>query len=102
MTEKPGKEFSWIEGMAFMLAAVAIQLTSEATSQWGVYFYSPADTGRRIIYISIGVVWIVFVTGRLFDAITDPLIGAWSDKTNPRSEERRVGKECRSRWSAYH
>jgi len=24
---------------------------------------------------------------------------AW---TEPRSEERRVGKECRSRWSPYH
>src|SRR5256886_11547880 len=23
-------------------------------------------------------------------------------KVNPRSEERRVGKECRSRWSPYH
>ena len=23
-------------------------------------------------------------------------------KHNPRSEERRVGKECRSRWSPYH
>ena len=23
-------------------------------------------------------------------------------KQNPRSEERRVGKECRSRWSPYH
>src|ERR1035437_2365895 len=26
--------------------------------------------------------------------------GAWHDA--PRSEERRVGKECRSRWSPYH
>src|SRR5256885_10748331 len=27
----------------------------------------------------------------------------WADKwTLPRSEERRVGKECRSRWSPYH
>ena len=24
------------------------------------------------------------------------------DKITPRSEERRVGKECRSRWSPYH
>ena len=23
-------------------------------------------------------------------------------ESNPRSEERRVGKECRSRWSPYH
>ena len=25
-----------------------------------------------------------------------------SDAVTPRSEERRVGKECRSRWSPYH
>ena len=25
-----------------------------------------------------------------------------TDKKNHRSEERRVGKECRSRWSPYH
>src|SRR2546421_3228577 len=24
------------------------------------------------------------------------------DRVTPRSEERRVGKECRSRWSPYH
>ena len=26
----------------------------------------------------------------------------WSDTDGHRSEERRVGKECRSRWSPYH
>ena len=26
----------------------------------------------------------------------------WRAKTSSRSEERRVGKECRSRWSPYH
>src|SRR2546426_11166141 len=26
----------------------------------------------------------------------------WEEQQNPRSEERRVGKECRSRWSPYH
>ena len=28
-------------------------------------------------------------------------VDEWYDK-EPRSEERRVGKECRSRWSPYH
>ena len=28
--------------------------------------------------------------------------GGAGDVTIPRSEERRVGKECRSRWSPYH
>ena len=27
---------------------------------------------------------------------------ALMQNTSPRSEERRVGKECRSRWSPYH
>ena len=26
----------------------------------------------------------------------------WNEAFVPRSEERRVGKECRSRWSPYH
>src|SRR5437773_7763006 len=28
--------------------------------------------------------------------------GSWLTSPDPRSEERRVGKECRSRWSPYH
>src|SRR5258708_10635187 len=28
--------------------------------------------------------------------------GAWERAFGQRSEERRVGKECRSRWSPYH
>ena len=34
------------------------------------------------------------------DVILDPGFGF--AKTRSRSEERRVGKECRSRWSPYH
>src|SRR2546430_15579124 len=29
------------------------------------------------------------------------LCDAWTGQLHPRSEERRVGKECRSRWSPY-
>ena len=34
--------------------------------------------------------------------ITPEEIFRWSDENKTRSEERRVGKECRSRWSPYH
>ena len=30
------------------------------------------------------------------------VIGSGAETIAPRSEERRVGKECRSRWSPYH
>ena len=32
----------------------------------------------------------------------DMLFGCMLNHLKPRSEERRVGKECRSRWSPYH
>ena len=36
-------------------------------------------------------------------AINASLVGVFSEALKePRSEERRVGKECRSRWSPYH
>src|SRR2546426_9015603 len=44
--------------------------------------------------------------GTAFDALADSLLaadpGAFSGAGTERSEERRVGKECRSRWSPYH
>ena len=39
------------------------------------------------------------------DAQEEPIVHQWphqNDNNNNRSEERRVGKECRSRWSPYH
>ena len=51
---------------------------------------------------------------REFDAPIDVIWSMWTDPemfkqwygpmgmSVPRSEERRVGKECRSRWSPYH
>ena len=40
-------------------------------------------------------------------ALSEKLVGDFPGddavvKNPPRSEERRVGKECRSRWSPYH
>ena len=35
-------------------------------------------------------------------AITEDTPGVTRDRLRSRSEERRVGKECRSRWSPYH
>ena len=37
-----------------------------------------------------------------FEGETYPLVKLEISNTSHRSEERRVGKECRSRWSPYH
>src|SRR3989449_206970 len=36
------------------------------------------------------------------DARAEITVGSSAFRLAPRSEERRVGKECRSRWSPYH
>ena len=35
-------------------------------------------------------------------AVISPVTAKWLGLNGERSEERRVGKECRSRWSPYH
>ena len=51
---------------------------------------------------------VVFIIGLLSSVVLFNVLGARSDaqvktaRVNIRSEERRVGKECRSRWSPYH
>src|SRR2546425_12116323 len=57
----------------------------------------------------LGAVAMIIVAILLFAAallIAYDAWGAWqklrASPLRPRSEERRVGKECRSRWSPYH
>ena len=46
---------------------------------WIVYFYSPPPDSERTIFVPIAVTGFVVTAGRIFDAITDPLIGHFSD-----------------------
>ena len=57
----------------------------EAGQKWNV-------TPRQVNYLCSG--------GRIPGAVK--MAGVWLIPKTARSEERRVGKECRSRWSPYH
>ena len=68
--------------LGFGLAMISVYILSSANiaTQWVGWTFS----------IIACVMWVYF---------------GWKDKDWPRmlrSEERRVGKECRSRWSPYH
>ena len=54
--------------------------------------------------VSAATVGMVMLLSRVFDGFSDVIMGFIVERTNSkwRSEERRVGKECRSRWSPYH
>src|ERR1035438_7037464 len=75
---------------------------SDEPNSGGFYFNVNAYTsdGKQMIYTApdgIHVMEMATRTTRLL--VANP--PRPSDAKGPRSEERRVGKECRSRWSAY-
>jgi len=82
--DQPIKEFTWIEGLALFLSCIAIQLCSEVMTQWGFFFYSPGEGTGRTVYVVVGLAGLIFTIGLFFDAITDPIIGLWSDNTRTR------------------
>jgi GPH family glycoside/pentoside/hexuronide:cation symporter len=72
-----------VEGLALCLGYVGVQLSTEFLNQWGLFFYSPSDTGDRIIYVPVALAGFIFVIATIWDAITDPVVGWWSDKVPP-------------------
>lgn len=84
------REFSTLEGVAFMISGLGIQFSSELFAQWGSFFYSPSRETGRIIYVPIALVSIIFVFGRAFDILIDPWIGSWSDRMSPTAMAKRL------------
>eukprot|EP01060_Flectonema_neradi_P006229 TRINITY_DN1416_c3_g1_i1.p1 TRINITY_DN1416_c3_g1~~TRINITY_DN1416_c3_g1_i1.p1 ORF type:complete len:494 (+),score=50.74 TRINITY_DN1416_c3_g1_i1:1160-2641(+) len=103
-THDPAKEFSspprW-KGVLIVPAAKLLRLFDEKTKQ-------VEDSNARkiaLLFVCSGVIFIAGVAAAFaFEtALTKPLLQLVSDMQSvSRSEERRVGKECRSRWSPYH
>ena len=59
-------------------------------------------TFLTMLGIIIGVMAVIVIVG-LGNGMTRSMRDSFSAMgTSTRSEERRVGKECRSRWSPYH
>jgi len=83
VTESP--KLSTRECIAFLISMLGVQMASELFAQWGTYFYSPSAGTGRLVYVPIALVAVIFVSGRVFDIITDPLIGVWSDRSRGRS-----------------
>ena len=55
---------------------------------------------RRLVILTLVLVTLVIATPGITHA--DVGVGPGGGTPGTRSEERRVGKECRSRWSPYH
>ena len=92
--------------VAILLALTAPHLVSYFDSNPLVL--STAEHYLFILPISYGAWGVIMMTSAIFNALGYPIRSTFMSFIRmlviyvPRSEERRVGKECRSRWSPYH
>src|SRR5687768_15332282 len=71
-----------------------------------MFSHNQISLGNQVLAVNGSAGYIYNTVTQVFERITDPgypgaFIAAFIDGYF-RSEERRVGKECRSRWSPYH
>ena len=93
---RAGQSFSrsvlpMLAGMVLMFALVA---TLAAVG--GSWVVQANQYGRWLALALVALFGATLLFPKLSERLTHPLV------TLGRSEERRVGKECRSRWSPYH
>src|SRR3990167_1890015 len=75
---------------------------SPLTGLSGYKVYYGTVSGNYTQTINVGNVT-TYIAANLTDGLTYYFaVTAYDTLSNERSEERRVGKECRSRWSPYH
>ena len=85
----------WVLVAAWQRSTLTISACTESTIMT-IYMLTSSMTTMLITNISTPP------TMRFWSMGLGPIPTTASRVTNTRSEERRVGKECRSRWSPYH
>jgi GPH family glycoside/pentoside/hexuronide:cation symporter len=73
----------------FAVGQFGWSLLSGVITNWLVYYYTDETAGifgRHItsgtLFLSITLFGLITMVGRIFDAVTDPLIASWSDRSN--------------------
>ncbi|MCR4742045.1 MAG: MFS transporter [Treponema sp.] len=75
----------------YAIGQLGWSIISGLIASWLVYFYQPDFKAKsegmislipegRVIFGVLTIIGLITFAGRIFDAITDPLVGSWSDK----------------------
>jgi GPH family glycoside/pentoside/hexuronide:cation symporter len=78
------KPLTLAEIILYNLAGFSFNVYDTILYAWVAYFYMPPEDSGLIKYVPLGVFGLILALGRVLDAVTDPLIGYWSDRTKSR------------------
>ena len=68
----------------FYGVGVSYAIVDQIFVQWVMYYYLPPSSSGLKVLIAPGFLSLAFLISRLVDAVADPLVGYWSDKTSTR------------------
>jgi GPH family glycoside/pentoside/hexuronide:cation symporter len=71
------------------MAGFSLNLYETVLVTWIMFYYIPPEGSGRIQFISMAAFGTIMALGRILDAVTDPIIGFWSDNTQTRWGRRR-------------
>lgn len=83
----------------YAIGQLGWSIISGLIGSWLVYFYQPDNVAKsegmiplipegRVIFGILTIIGLITAGGRIFDAITDPLVGNWSDKCKNKAGRR--------------
>jgi GPH family glycoside/pentoside/hexuronide:cation symporter len=75
---------SFREQLVYASGGFGGQVISRASGLWLLYFYAPPDDADLPTLAPVLLVGVLLTIGRFLDALDDPLIGFWSDRTRTR------------------
>jgi GPH family glycoside/pentoside/hexuronide:cation symporter len=81
---KDARELPRFNRLVYASGSFGGNVISRSKDLWLIYFYAPpadADIEKRVPILLLGI---LFMAARLIEAIDDPLIGWWSDRTRSR------------------
>ena len=78
----------WPRRFAFASPDVGLALFFVSLNSWLLYFLI------NVVELPPALAGVAFLIGRLFDAVLDPIVGRWSDRTRPR-----MGRMPPIRWA---
>ena len=81
--------FNFGQKFRYSCTSAGLNIITITVSTWLLYFWSPPLDSGRPQYLNLTLVGLLLGLGRLWDAVIDPLIGHWSDKTSSRWGRRR-------------
>lgn len=70
--------------LLFASGSLAANLTFQTIATWLFFYYAPPEDEGRAALVPIALVGAIVVVGRVIEALDDPLIGYWSDRTRSR------------------